>query len=86
MIEPRDGGTFTSPAFEALAVKLEIAKNDLREQHDVDVYRYFTSFTHPARPNTWRTRLARRWDRVCGYFTTVWCALRGDDPYDSWDD
>lgn len=41
----------------------------------------------PLPPLTWRQRLWRHGDRVCAYMTTLWRALKGDDPYDvEWED
>jgi len=33
-------------------------------------------------PVTWIDRLHRRWQRVQSYFSTLWSAVRGRDPYD----
>jgi hypothetical protein len=73
-----------STPFDLLAAKLEAAKAEhmrmLNEQLFAD------GVGVPVRPLTWRDRVRRRVARVRGYVSTLWRALKGDDPYDvDWD-
>jgi hypothetical protein len=68
-----------------MAAKMEAVKRDMMRQINEDLFRD-AGPRQPARLLTWRDHLNRRIQRVRAYLSTLWRALRGDDPYDvDWD-
>lgn len=73
------------PAFDLLDAKMEQMKRDSIRLLNADLFRD-AGPRIPPKPLTWRERLTRRVTRAKAYFSTLWKALKGDDPYDvDWD-
>ena len=68
-------------AFDLLAAKLEAAKDAMIANLNGHI---LANEYGPFKPITWHDRLRLRWLRVQRYFSTLWDALCGRDPYDDW--
>lgn len=71
-----------SEAFDLLAAKIEHAKRQMQDEFERQLFTDGLGMHMPVRRLTWRERLQRRLWRVRGYFSTLWMALKGQDPYD----
>lgn len=66
---------------EMLASRLEAAKRQALIRLNRELFADGGQTYAPA-PSTWRTRLRSRLAPIRGYLSTLWRALKGEDPYE----